>query len=355
MDRIVIRLSKRVKRRLRKQMRRTREARLRQRYQMVLLWAKGWSSREIADALACAASTALRWGHRFAAEGESGLVDRRRENGRPKVDLDLLQAVGEMIEAPPTESGWQRSTWTRELVARELEKRTGERVSVATVGRMLHRLGARWGVPRPVVRCPWSKAAKARRMGRIRRLVRRLPADQVAVYQDEVEIHLNPKIGRQWMLRGRQTEVVTPGQNQKRHVAGTLDAKTGKLVWVWGEHRDSALFIDLLRTLVDAYPQAEKIHVILDNCSAHDSQATTQALQTEELERIALHFLPPYSPFDNRIERLWKELHANVTRNHTCASMDQLAERVDHFLTAAAPWPGSHPSTAMAVDVRQAA
>jgi transposase len=355
MDRIVVRLSKRVKRRLQKRMRRTREARLRLRYQMVLLWAQGWSSREIAEALGCAVSTALRWGHRFMAEGEAGLIDRRDGNGRPKVDLDLLQAVGEMLEAPPTASGWQRSTWTRELVVRELEKRTGERLSVATVGRMLHRLGARWGVPRPVVRCPWSHAAKAHRMGQIRRLLRRVPADQVAVYQDEVEIHLNPKIGRDWMLCGRQTEVVTPGQNQKRHVAGTLDANTGKLVWVWGEHRDSALFIDLLRTLAEAYPQAEKIHLILDNCAAHDSQATRKALQTEELQRIALHFLPPYCPFENRIERLWEELHANVTRNHTCPSMDHLAERVDHFLTAAAPWPGSHPSTAIAANVSRAA
>jgi transposase len=29
-----------------------------------------------------------------------------------------------------------------------------------------------------------------------------------------------------------------------------------------------------------------------------------------------LHFLPPYCPDDNRIERLWKDLHDNVTRNH---------------------------------------
>ena len=355
MDGIVIRLSKRVKRRLRKRMRRTREARLRQRYQIVLLWAQDWSSRRIAEALGCAASTALRWGHRFVAEGEAGLIDRRRENGRPKVDLDLLQAVSEIIAGSPTESGWQRSTWTRELVALELEKRTGERLSVTTVGRMLHRLGARWGVPRPVVRCPWSKAAKARRMGQIRRFLRRLPADQVAVYEDEVEIHLNPKIGRDWMLRGRQTEVVTPGQNQKRHVAGALDAQTGQLVWVWGAHRDSALFLALLRALVEAYPHAKRIHLVLDNGAAHDSQATRRALQTEQLRRIVLHFLPPYCPFENRIERLWEDLHANVTRNHACASMDELAHRVDHFLVVADPWPGSHPSTATADDVRQAA
>lgn len=355
MDESVVRLSRRVKRRLRRRMRGIRDGRLRQRYQIVLLWAQGWSCRRIAEAVGCAPSTALRWRDRFVAEGEAGLIDRRSENGRPKVDADLLQAVAEMISVPPTASGWQRSTWTRELIALELEKRTGVRLSVTTIGRMLHRLGARWGIPRPVVRCPWSRAAKARRMAQIRRLLRRLPADQVAVYQDEVEVHLNPKIGRQWMLAGQQTEVLTPGQNQKRHVAGTLDATSGKLVWVWGEHRDSALFIALLRKLVEAYPQAEKIHLILDNCAAHDSKATRSALATEELEPIALHFLPPYCPLENRIERLWEELHANVTRNHTCASIDELSQRVDHFLTAADPWPESHPSIAAAHDHIKAA
>src|SRR5688572_4690975 len=34
--------------------------------------------------------------------------------------------------------------------------------------------------------------------------------------------------------------------------------------------------------------------------------------------RVALHFLPPYCPTVNRIERLWLDLHAVVTRNHRC-------------------------------------
>jgi transposase len=32
--------------------------------------------------------------------------------------------------------------------------------------------------------------------------------------------------------------------------------------------------------------------------------------------RLELRFLPPYRPNQNRIERTWLDLHANVTRNH---------------------------------------
>ncbi|APR79019.1 Mobile element protein [Minicystis rosea] len=49
-----------------------------------------------------------------------------------------------------------------------------------------------------------------------------------------------------------------------------------------------------------------------------------------------LHFLPPYCPDANRIERVWQDFHANVTRNHRCKAMTQLLdnarEYVDHYV-----------------------
>ena len=50
--------------------------------------------------------------------------------------------------------------------------------------------------------------------------------------------------------------------------------------------------------------------------------------------RIALHLLPPYCPKANRIERMWMDLHANVTCNHRCPTMARLMVRVHAYLTA---------------------
>jgi transposase len=49
-------------------------------------------------------------------------------------------------------------------------------------------------------------------------------------------------------------------------------------------------------------------------------------------DRVQLHFLPPYCPDHNRIERIWKDLHDNVTRNHTCRSLKQLMQEVRTYL-----------------------
>jgi hypothetical protein len=114
-------------------------------------------------------------------------------------------------------------------------------------------IGARLGRPKPTVGCPWPEAEKQRKLAEIRRLRENLPPDEVAVYEDEIDVHLNPKIGRDWMLAGQQKQVPTPGKNEKRYLAGAQDVRTGELIFVEGDRKDSLLFILLLWKLVQHY------------------------------------------------------------------------------------------------------
>jgi len=47
---------------------------------------------------------------------------------------------------------------------------------------------------------------------------------------------------------------------------------------------------------------------------------------------LKLHFLPPYCRDDNRIERVWEDLHANVARNRRCRTLEELMAQVKHYL-----------------------
>ena len=181
------------------------------------------------------------------------------------------------------------------------------------------------------MKCPWFPAVKTRRINELKRLIATLPRREVAVYEDEVDIHLNPKIGLDWMGLGQQKEAMTPGQNEKRYLAGAQNVRTGEIHWVEAKRKDSYLFWDLLYVLTKVYAQAEVIHVILDNYGIHSSNIIGVAL-THFASRIRLHFLPPYSPDDNAIERVWKDLHANVTRNHNRATMAELMADVRYYL-----------------------
>jgi transposase len=320
-----------VKQRLLKHLRRCRDAALKTRYLIIVNLASGRSPPQVADALRVHRSTVYRVAHRFAQRGELGLLDRREDNGEVKLDEEYLAALYEVVRSNPRDHGWRRPTWTREMLVETLRRQTGVRIHVATMSRALALIKARRGRPRPTVGCPWPKGRKTRRLNELARLVASLPRREVAVYEDEVDIHLNPKIGLDWMVRGQQKEVLTPGQNEKRYLAGALDVRTGQLTWVEGVKKTSELFVDLLAKLYHAYPRAKVIHVILDNYRIHSSRYAEWALGCAG-GRIQLHFLPPYCPKANRIERVWEDLHGNVTRNHCCPDMKSLMREVRLWL-----------------------
>lgn len=308
------------------------DAGFRLRHVIVLNLVRGTSPTEVSRVLHCSRSQVYRIGHRFIDQGVVGLVDRREDNGEAKVDEGYESVILEAVASSPQEFGWDRPTWTQELLILVCKEKTGIGVSKSTMCRVLQRLPVRLGRPKPYVFCPWRKARRTRRLNEIRRLINRLPKDEVAVFVDEVDIHLNPKIGYDWMLQGIQKQVLTPGKNEKRYLAGALNAKTGKLTWVESDRKTSELFIDQLWTLVQHdYPEAKCVHLILDNYRIHSSNQTKIALKALE-GRIKLHFLPPYCPDHNKIERVWQDLHANVTRNHRSRSMKDLMKRVRAYL-----------------------
>jgi transposase len=326
-------LSRGARRAIRSAAMHARDADFRLRAKVVVNLVRGRQPGEIHEVLGCSLSQVYRIARRFVEQGELGLADRREDNGELKVSEDYAMELVRLVDRDsPQDHGYRRPTWTQELLVLVMAKHTGIRISVSRMSRLLRELEIRLGRPKPVVGCPWKKTRKTRRLRALQRLIDTLPADEVIVHADEVDIHLNPKIGPDYMLRGKQKEVVTPGRNQKRYLAGALNAKTGQLTWVKGDRKNSDLFIWQLWCLANRdYPQARRIHVIVDNFRIHDSQKTRLAVAALD-GKVVLHFLPPYCPDHNPIERVWKDLHDNVTRNHRCSDMKELMHEVHVYL-----------------------
>jgi transposase len=211
-------------------------------------------------------------------------------------------------------------------------------VSRETVRRWLHRDELVWRRPRPVL----GRADPLRevKLWLLRQLLARLPADEVAVFQDEVDINLNPKIGSMWMRKGQQATVETPGNNEKRYLAGSMNWRTGTLWVTEGRRRDGALFVRHLEELRVRLRRYRVIHVICDNARFHQA-AKCQRLQ-EYLKRwghrLVLHYLPTYAPETNPIERVWWHLHDEITRNHQCQTLEELLDLVFRWLQAGNPF-----------------
>lgn len=317
---------------LQRDAKRCKDADTRIRYRIVLLSDQGQSGNQIARVLGCTASTVSRTLSRWEKYGQAGLIDRREDNGCVLADELYVRTVAWILESGPQEFFHRRPTWTQGLLIETARWYTGVTVSVTTMGRVLKRLRARRGRPKPDAPCPWSKSARKKRVDMIHALIDTLPAKEACVWEDEADIDLNPRIGLDWMLPGTQRRVMTPGKNVKRYLAGAMDARTDRVIWVRGERKNSRLFIDLLKKLLIEYADRRVIHVVLDNYVIHSSKQTRLWL-AEFGGKFRLHFLPPYCPDDNRIERkLWREMHANVTVNHRCQTIEELLQEVMYYL-----------------------
>lgn len=330
--RIVLHHSTREK--LQRDGKRCKDADTRVRYRIVLLIDQGVSGNQVARALGCTASTVSRTLSRWEKYGQAGLIDRREDNGSVLADELYVRTVAWILESGPQEFFHRRPTWTQGLLIETARRYTDVTVSSTTMGRVLKRLKARRGRPKPDAPCPWSKSARKKRMEMIHALIDALPRKEACVWQDEVDIDLNPRIGFDWMLPGTQRRVMTPGKNVKRYLAGAMDARTDRVVWVRGERKNSRLFIDLLKKLLIEYAEKRVIHVVLDNYVIHSSKQT-RLWMAEFGGKFRLHFLPPYCPDDNRIERkVWREMHANVTVNHRCQTIEELLQEVVYYLVS---------------------
>jgi len=312
------------------------------RCRIILLLDDKHSVNEAARLAGCVRATVYRTVYRFEDEGEVGLLDGRKRRVPLKVFPEVVEQLLSYLDDVPKDYGWQRCTWTLELLARQLLNDTAVSLSVCHLWRVLKQAGCRRGRPRPALRIP----VRGRRqiLDNIDELAANASPEHEVLFLDEADVDLNPRIGLTYIKRGEQPLVLTPGKNVKYYIGGALNSRTGNVLYAHGPRKNSDLFIDSLHVINNAYRRAQTIHIVLDNYIIHKSRKTKKALETFG-GRIQLHFLPPYSPEHNPIERLWKQMHDHVTRNHRHKNMPSLWRDVTRFLHDVQPFPGTNIAT----------
>jgi transposase len=276
-------------------------------------------------------ATINRWRRRYLAGGLGAVLGR---SSPPAGRWWAVLVVRWVTTLAPADFGFVRGRWTCEAVAVVLREDYRVGVSRGTVRRHSHPAGLVWRRPRPVLGP--KGPAHAYKLGRIRRLLRELPPDEVAVSQDEVDINTNPKVGAMWMRRGRQAEVPTPGNNVKRYLAGSPSWRSEELVLTEGhpgQGRNTDLFLAHLGELRRRLRSYRVIHAICDNARPHQAKRV-RAYLAKHGGRVVIHYLPTYAPQANPIERVWWHLHEGITRNHRCRDIGGLLDLVFDWLAA---------------------
>ncbi|WP_422930049.1 hypothetical protein [Singulisphaera sp. PoT] len=121
-----------------------------------------------------------------------------------------------VTKCAPRHFGILRGRWCCEAVTRRMLREYEIKVSGETV--------RRWG----------RRMRRATKLTALRRVLAKLPDDETAVFQHDVDINTSPKIGSMWMVKGRQAKVETPGNNEKRYLSGSIHWRTGQVFLMEG-------------------------------------------------------------------------------------------------------------------------
>ena len=312
------------------------EPALRLRAHIILLLADGHTWAAIAAVLYCSTRTIARWKARFEQGRVAGVLGQPRGPGPHFAGRWADVAARWVTARTPRAFGFLRSRWCCALVVLLLWQTYRLAVSRETVRRWLHQHDLVWRRPRPVLRRPDPRREEI--LAALRALLRDLPDDETALFQDEADLNLNPDIGCLWMRRGQQAEVVTPGDNAKNCLAGSLHWRTGALLATYGPRRNGALVAAHLKEVCRRLRRYKVIHVILDNAKIHDC-AAVQAVVAAQRGRLVLHHLPTYAPECNPIERVGWHLREEITRCHQCQTLDELIDLTFAWLQKRAPFP----------------
>jgi transposase len=144
------------------------------------------------------------------------------------------------------------------------------------------------------------------------RLKEALPEDETICFIDGVHPTHNVQLAYGWIKKGKRKEIPSNTGRGRLNLSGMIDMLTHKVLVREDVTLNAESTIQFFKKIEEAYPTKNEVHIFCDNARYYKNRAVGEYL---EGSKIRLHFLPPYSPNLNPIERLWKWMKERVMYN----------------------------------------
>ncbi|MFS4353244.1 IS630-like element ISEc40 family transposase [Escherichia coli] len=301
----------------------SRDGRVRDRIKAILLASEGWSSAMIAQALRLHQTTIDHHISEFLNKGKL-----KPENGGSDSKLSAEQTA--FLISQLSDNLFHH---TRDVIA--FVTRTWNIIfSIPGMNKWLHRNGFTYkkpsGVPHKL------SEEKQRQFIEYYKELKTTVGDEPILFIDGVHPTQATKISYGWIRKGQKKAVKTTGSRTRLNIMGALNLKalTSPLICEYKtiNEYNVSLFLNEIRKVYPDYNQ--KIHVILDGAGYHRSQLVKD---WAEVVNIRLHYLPPYSPNLNPIERMWKLMNEHARNNRYFSSRREFREAISVFFNQTLP------------------
>ena len=303
------------------------EARAARRANAIVLLDSGWSCAEVAGALLIDDDTVRSWHGLYAEHGLTGLVVMGHQGSKSHLSREAEAAL----------VAWVGSILPRNtrIIGAWIAKEHGVAYSHAGLIALLHRLKLVYRKP-DLVSAKLDPARQEAFIADYERLLTGLGSDEAVVFADAVHPTHQARAVGCWAPAEEKIAIAPASGRDRLNIHGAVNLETGQTQMLEVASADARSTIQLLAAILSAYPSKRLIHVFLDNARYHHARLVRQWLARDGA-RIALHFVPAYSPHLNPIERLWGVMHRNVTHNTCYDSFRKFKRKTLTFLTREVP------------------
>lgn len=280
--------------------RRERDGRIRDRIKAVLLYDEGWSPKDIAKVLL------------ISDEAVRNHIDEYKASKKLKPESGGSVEKLSADQSQKLEAHLQTYTYlyVKDIVA-YVEVTFGVCYTVHGLRSWLQRHSFSYKKP-AVVPGKANKEQQQDWLSGYEKLRAGLGADETICFMDGVHPTHNVQPAYGWIKKGVRKEIPSNTGRERLNLSGIIDVISHNIVIQEDQTLNGESTIRFFKKIEEVYPSKRKIHVFCDNASYYRNKAVKQYLKTS---KVCLHFLPPYSPNLNPIERLWKWMKERVIYN----------------------------------------
>jgi len=296
----------------------------RDRIKAVLLHAKGWTIVMIAQALLVHESTVSRHLNDFISEQK--LIP---ENGGSASHLNSEQTK-QLIEHLSDVTYFH----THQICS-YIKSTYAIKYSVSGFNKWLHYNGFSYKHPKGV---PHKFCAEKQDnfVDNYSTLKTEMADDEVLLFMDAVHPTQATKVAFGWIRTGVDKIIETTGSRTRLNIVGAI--RLGHLEDTVTKQYEKTVkgeaIIDFFSHIKEKYKDKRNINLVLDGAGYHRSlEVKNKAVELG----ITLHYLPPYSPNLNPIERLWKVMNEHARNNKYFATTKDFRRSINHFFDVVLP------------------
>lgn len=304
--------------------RNSRDAEERDRLKAILLRSEGWQNNAIAQALRKSAKTVRSYCRDYVK------AQKRKNLSRGGSEGKLTKHQTQELIAHLTETLYQHN----HQIAAYIKSRYGVEFTVSGLHKWLRRHGF-------VYKKPKGHPHKADVVCQeafiecYKELKETIPDEEVILFGDSVHPTQATKLSYGWIKKGSDKVVNTTASRTRLNILGAIElGALDKAIIDRYETINAENVVDFMEKIRARYPTSPKLHWIIDGAGYHKAKMVEDKAKKLNIE---IHFLPPYSPNLNPIERLWKVMNKHVRNNRFFTCAKEFRQKIDDFFQKTLP------------------